>query len=167
MRLLFLLIVLFILPFSALADAPEGEGSDCTLQSEAIKSQIDFKSPDIKTTLPAKREQQHLEEAVVLKNGMTFTYDVGGCAHYAFNFRWDNVPVDMEPDQFALAKKLLRSAPLREKDQGSPYIVMLEALQKAVIPNELPCGTDAYCHLIVNKKPNNTLSVTLMYDFAM
>lgn len=159
---LFLLIIFLALPVYA-----DDEAEDCTLGIEAIESHIDFKSPAIKTVLPAKRVDRHLEESVILQNGMIFTFDVGGCAHYAFNLRWDDVPLDLEKDQFALAKKLLADAPLHDKGPGGPRPMMAEALDKAKTPNELPCGTDAYCHLIVNEKPNKTLSVTLMYDFAL
>ncbi|TAH34011.1 MAG: hypothetical protein EYC62_05770 [Alphaproteobacteria bacterium] len=160
--LLFLLILIFVTP--ALA---QDQAEECTLGIEAIESHIDFQSPVVKSELPSKRENRHLIESVALKNGVVFSFDIGGCHHYAFNLRWDNVPDDLEKDPVLLAKKLLAEAPLLDKGSAGPRPVMTDALNKSKTPGELACGQDANCELIVHKAGPYTLSVVLSYDFPL
>jgi hypothetical protein len=117
------------------------------------------------------RDGQSLVERAETSDGTKVTYAVGGCSHFAFEYKFENIKggIPNEPDDpFTLPLKLMASVPFRDQFDAEMMVKALKAKQaegKAVFDDagktSLPCG-DAVCNLTITKD-----SVTIDYDFAI
>jgi hypothetical protein len=158
-------LILFVLCFAGPVHAEEEE---CTLQFEALKPVM---RPDAKNhTINLVKEQRQLYETAMLEDGTTVSYSVGGCVHYSFTYRFENIPggVPKEPeDPFALPLALLDATPLRDDAERILQDRMREKQKTGFAAfdetntTDLPCG-DALCTLTL--EPD---AVVMVYDFAI
>lgn len=160
--------ILILLALLTLTVPAMAEDDDCTLSLDAL-------TPVMKTeaknhSFKLDQEAQQLTETAELQDGTKITYEAGGCAHYSFTFRFDNIPggVPAEPeDPFALALILMESIPAKDKDNielMQRVMTEQQASGFAAFENnvaEFSCG-DAFCSLEL--APDH---VTVGYDFAL
>lgn len=172
-----IIFVILLSMFSPLAFAQAGN-DDCTLSLDALEPLLDAKAPSVKKLLFSKKDLKHrrLTESLLLADGATVTYSVGGCAHYSYDLRYDtteSVPAK-EREAMDAALRLLKQTPVIKKKEGiHPLLaVLIDALERAISfkgsQNKfengillLNCG-DANCEIEVKGK-----SLTVKYDFAL
>lgn len=134
---------------------------DCTLNPEAIKSVL--------KGARVERQKHGLKEWLKLKD-FKVTYEMGGCAHYAYSFTYEDfAKTDLtESDNvLKLAEKMLKATPVTDSGNSERFLrSILEAQKsKAKMENKilaLPCG-DAFCE--INHSEKGKLKIS--YDFAL
>lgn len=135
---------------------------ECTLNSEAIKGNLS----GAKTV----REKHGVTETLTLKNGVKITYQMGGCAHYAYSFTYENFGAEKLTEKKAillLAEKLLRATPVKDTSQSERFFQSMKEAGNSKDKSEsgilnLPCG-DANCSIDVSEKGK----LRIGYDFAL
>ncbi|MES2526475.1 MAG: hypothetical protein V4598_05285 [Bdellovibrionota bacterium] len=135
---------------------------DCSLNPEAIKGVL--------KGAQTKREKHGVTETLTLKNGVKITYQMGGCAHYAYSFMFENFGKEKLTDRtviLALAAKLLNDTPVIEtanRDRLLNSIKEAGQTKEKLEDHELqiPCG-DANC--AIDLREEGKLKVG--YDFAL
>lgn len=159
MKHIWLLIPVLFLASPALAQEDE-----CLLQLDSLTPVMENSTSNL------DKEALSLTETTQLEDGTKITYTAGGCAHYAFDFTFENIPggVPAEPDDpFAYALALLDRAPLKDTAIAEILQRSLKEQQEkgfAAFENnktEFSCG-DAFCALELAPE-----HVTIGYDFAM
>ncbi len=159
------LVLLTLLAGIAPAQADDDE---CILQMEALKPVM---RENIKNHLVKIYEDtRSISEWGELEDGTRVIYEAGGCAHYSFSFRLENVPdeiPEMPDDPFALALELLAKVPLQDTANLEIIQRSLKEQQEKGFATfqedkaEFSCG-DAFCSLEL--KPD---AITVDYDFAL
>jgi hypothetical protein len=149
--------------------SPVAAKAECMIGKDALVPVMKHNAPAHKVRLTDGG--QGMAETATLSDGTKITYTVGGCSHFAFAYKFENIPggVPEKPDNpFALPLKLIAAIPYRDQFDGNILIKALKEKQasgNAAFDEEgktdLPCG-DAFCNLTIGKD-----SVTIDYDFAI
>jgi hypothetical protein len=91
----------------------------CTLETSAIRSYLDLRSPKIAKVVSTRRpDARKLEQTVKLASGTTVTFSVYGCEHFGYSFAFRPVPGVTSstplPELARIAREQLSSVPMRE-----------------------------------------------------
>lgn len=158
---LFIVALVLLFPFAAKAE--------CMIGKDALVPVMKHNAKAHKVRLTGNG--QGMLETAALADGTKVTYAVGGCSHFAFEYKFENISggVPEKPDDpFALPLKLLAAIPFRDQFDAEILVRALKEKQSsgnAAFDSEgktaLPCG-DAFCNLTLGKN-----SVTIDYDFAI
>lgn len=150
-----LIFALLLISFNASAQ------DDCTLSPEAIKSVL--KGGKV------ERQKHGLKEWLKLKD-FKVTYEMGGCAHYAYSFTFEDFgKADLlsADNILKLSEKMLKETPVTSSENLDRFLRSIKEAQSAktkmnnqVLP--LPCG-DAFCEINLSEKSKLKIS----YDFAL
>lgn len=152
----------------------------CNLQPEGLKPAFDTAAPGVTVLSAPAREGNDqaghsLKESIRLDNGIVITYDVGGCEHFGYGLKYENVPGlkkgAPKTEAIARGRELLEKTPLLSNTtvDREAFLGGLDQLQRgAGDPAErdvytLPCGHDPTCDLSV---PADGV-LEFSYDFPM
>jgi hypothetical protein len=155
-------------PVAAAPDA--GAADDCALDLASIESKLIHDAPGVKTVAAPRVENRHLSESVRLADGVTVTFSIGGCAHFAYQFDYElpsGAPGGSVAERLEAIAKLLERTPARD-DMAADLARKVRAKLAAGVgaepsdgPWPLDCG-DAVC--AVELKPSG---VRVGYDFPL
>lgn len=157
------IVVLVSFPALAVSD------DDCTLNSDALKPQVDTtKLPKGWKLVKAARVERVHSEIFALPDGSQLTVAISGCAHLGLTFSIKSKLVEkMKPaDAAALIKKVSAQTPfLKDAHFGMPIMKdAFEALK--TVPDKFPvplqCGKYETCEL-----QQNGDVISFAYDFPL
>ncbi len=128
------------------------------------------KSSNVAKVLPSQLLDYAFQDQILLKNKVTVTYTVGGCAHYNISFKFQGTQLKKAnaSKKLSRAEALLKSLVLNDNKEKSLFLKALaEAKKKKLTPAQageyqLPCG-DALCTLT----DRDNFEVLLSYSFAL
>jgi hypothetical protein len=149
--------------------ADAGAADDCALDLAALESKLIHDAPGVKSVAAPRVENRHLTETVRLADGVTVTFSIGGCAHFAYLFDYD-LPSALSgsvADRLEATAKLLERTPARDGmavDLAKKVRAKLAAgvgAEPSDGPWSLDCG-DAVCEVAL--KPSG---VQVGYDFPL
>lgn len=158
--------IVFLMTSVFLAGHVMAQADDCTLSRDALVPLLSGKSKK-------NIQGRHLTESLLLADGVKVTYRVGGCAHYAYSFTYENMqpPPAMEKKALLDASvSLLQKTPIMKTVNAVNVKVLLQALERARASGEqlekgvltLPCG-DANCTVDVSAPGK----LTIEQDFPL
>lgn len=142
---------------------------ECTLSKEAIKPAI--RKADVKNYEKAfEKDGRFLTEKAVLPSGISVTRTVGGCAHYAYSFTFENIPDSVKEaaaNRFVLARNLLAQVPLVNDEYDPLLDTMKQEPPAAAISSELGDTTEFACGDANCSIEATSSGLTVGYDFAL
>lgn len=158
------------------AAAPiDGVYDDCTLERGAIASKLLHGTVGTKTLVEPTfdPEERHLHEQIELSDGVKVAFEIGGCAHYAYDLEYElpatAVPTDAERRLDAL-EALLRRTPIAD-DLAIDFADRIRKRAKPATPRdpagpwELDCG-DAICEVELTPG-GQVVRIKVSYDFPL
>src|SRR5688572_13613820 len=160
--------IIFAIAVFAAGIMPAHAEDDCILNLEALQPVMRADLQDHAVDL--NREERTLTETATLDDGTKVTYTVGGCAHFAFSYTFENMPGGMPSsgDPIALLLELFATLPFRDNFDADILVNALKEKQDSgnaafdeTGKTDLPCG-DAVCVLTLKHA-----AVTVSYDFAL
>jgi hypothetical protein len=153
---------------------------DCTLETSALRSYLDLRSPKIAKLVSTRRpdtrkpEGRRFEQTVQLTTGPTVTFSVYGCEHFGFSFSFRPVAGVTKSTPLRelarIAREQVSAVPIRTADQaslgGTAEDLSEEALAKATDMGggsySIPVGDASY-----DLRVPEPGVLEIAYDFAL
>lgn len=149
------------------------DGSDCSLSTEVLRSQIDARRlPKGARLVDSGRTRTRFHETVQFADGVRVGLDIGGCAHLGLEIDVSDERRITATTSVASAVTLLQATlarmPARKHATLRPA-ELLEALRRvpaaaAKFPVVLDCGKVVTCELSLEASPPR---LRFSYDFAL